>query len=376
MARYALVIGISEYQSPLPCLPKTTTDAEAVAQLLEKHGAFQEVKRLPARWNSEKKCYETSTKGATGVEIGEALRTFLLEQATKSDALIYFTGHGFTVCDSLGQSKGFLATSDCVLETQDKRIVEQRRAIPLDSFNKLIGASSLSSLVVLLDCCHSGNFLERNLVEQTLTAFSQKDYYFITACRGFEKAYVGEENSVFTRAVLKGLSLDNADPDGKVSGDRLFDCIGRELKRSGQEALRMGWGGSIAVVSYGEGDRSPISAPQPVSPANNTSVITGATITNLSGSGQINYTEAANTVRNLTINLPSFQPTPSSASSTQSRCQRLRKELNNTVELLEDYKQEERLASNPKERQRAKIEQERLQQKIEEYEQEINKLGC
>jgi hypothetical protein len=138
----------------------------------------------------------------------------------------------------------------------------------------------------------------------------------------------------------------------------------------------MGWGGSITVVSYAEGDRSPVSAPAPVTPANNTFVITGSTIGNISGTGQINHTEAPSVIRDLTINLPSFPPTPSPASSTQLRCQRLRKELNDTIELLEDYKQEERLASNPKDRQRAKIEQERLQQHIEKYEQEINDLRC
>jgi hypothetical protein len=229
-----------------------------------------------------------------------------------------------------------------------------------------------------LDCCHSGNFIERNLIEHSFGISLKKNYYLIAACRGFQeaKALRSEAHSVFTGAVLKSLSPENAGSDGQVTGDRLFDCIGRELKQSGQEPLRMGWGGSITVVSYGEGDRSPVSAPAPVTPANNTFVITGSTIGNISGTGQINHTEAPSVIRDLTINLPSFPPTPSPASSTQLRCQRLRKELNDTIELLEDYKQEERLASNPKDRQRAKIEQERLQQHIEKYEQEINDLRC
>lgn len=45
MARYALVIGINDYDF-LPSLSKPAQDAEAVAQFLEKTGAFADVKRL------------------------------------------------------------------------------------------------------------------------------------------------------------------------------------------------------------------------------------------------------------------------------------------------------------------------------------------
>jgi hypothetical protein len=324
MARYALVIGIAEYQPPLRRLQKTTTDAEAVAQLLERYGNFQEVKRLPACWNQEKNCYAMEARGVTGTELGQALRTFLLEQAVKSEVLIYFTGHGFTVSDYLEQSKGYLATSDCAIETEGNRIIEQRRGIALDSLNHLIRASDLSSLVVLLDCCHGGHFLERNLVEQTLTAFSsKKDYYLITASRGFEQAYVGERHSIFTGAVLKGLSPENAGSDGQISGDRLFDSISSALKGSGQEPIRMGWGRPIALVTYPPGSQPLASTSQQTQPSNsetstlehstpeprpqpaqtsyigNTINISDSTMTNFAGFGQINYKQASNQTHNI-----------------------------------------------------------------------------
>src|SRR4028118_765923 len=102
MPRYALVIGIAEYQSPhLSRLPKAATDAEKVAQVLEQYGNF-EVKRLPECWNPDKSRY-VGAKKVTGAEVGRELETLLLERATKSDALIYFAGHGFTVSDNLGE---------------------------------------------------------------------------------------------------------------------------------------------------------------------------------------------------------------------------------------------------------------------------------
>lgn len=253
MARYALVIGIAEYKNSLLRLPKTTTDAEAVVQVLKKYGDFQQVIRFPQRWNQDKNDYEMAAKPVTGAELGQALRKFLLEQAVGDDALIYFTGHGIKVSDNLGQEKGYLATSDCAIATEGNKIIGQQNAISLDSLNELIRDSNLRSLVLLLDCCHSGYFLERQLLQQSMTAItSQRDYYLITACRSFEEAiaFDFEKHDVFTGALIDGLSVENAGEDRQISGDRLFDYISSTLKGSKQEPIRMGWGRSITLVTY------------------------------------------------------------------------------------------------------------------------------
>lgn len=254
MARYALVIGITQYQSSqMSRLPKAASDAEILAQVLEQYGGF-DVKRLPERWNAEKSCFEISgDKAVTAAEVGQELRTLLLDRSTKNEALIYFAGHGFTFSDTLGQQKGVLATSDCQVEIAGKQVIDYKYGISLASLNELIQQSDLSSLVMLLDCCHSGYFLESQLVQRTLTAFStQRDYYLMAACRTFEtaKSFKGEPNSYFTGAVLKGLASENACRNRRVSGDRLFDYISGELKSFVQEPIRMGWGRCITLVTY------------------------------------------------------------------------------------------------------------------------------
>jgi len=256
MDRYALVIGIAQYQSSnLKPLPKAATDAEVVARVLEQYGKYT-VTRLPHRGNAESQRFEVAQqKSVSADEVCEALQTLLLERGTKSDVLIYFAGHGLTFFDNLGEQKGVLATSDSQVEMVDKKVVDCKRGIDLSSLNQLIKKSDFSSLVMLLDCCHSGYFLESQLVQQTLTAFStQRDYYLIAACRSFEtvKALNWEANAIFTGALLKGLASENASRNGEVSGDRLFDYISNELKGSqwGQEPIRMGWGRSINLVKY------------------------------------------------------------------------------------------------------------------------------
>lgn len=237
MARYALVVGIAEYDTDLlPALTGVTTDIEAVAQILEHHGNFQEVKRLSGRLTCRK--------------LKQALREFLLEQAAKSEALIYLSSHGITVSDFLGVQNGYLATSDCVIKTEGQ-LVKQKKGFPLHSFNELIHQSDLKSLVVILDCCHSQHFWKRSLIQQTLTAFnSHKNYSLITNSRAFEIAFVDEQRSVFTDALIKGLSPGNAESTGQIGSDRLFDFLAQELKNSGQEPICIGLGSSILLVQY------------------------------------------------------------------------------------------------------------------------------
>ncbi len=113
MARYALVIGVSEYQSSsLKKLPKAATDAEEVAKVLETHGNFQ-VERLPKRWNKETNHWEVAEKPVTNTEVINELKTLLWERAARSEVLIYFAGHGIRVLDELDELQGFLAVSNC-----------------------------------------------------------------------------------------------------------------------------------------------------------------------------------------------------------------------------------------------------------------------
>lgn len=251
MKRYALVIGIAEY-SGLNKLEKPPVDAEAVARVLEKYGDFQEVKRLPENWIS-RDCCEVGRTKLTGEMLTEALRKFLLEQAVNSEALIYFSGHGVPVFKSLSQeNEGFLATSDCKVEFKGNQIVSQQNGISLNELNKLIDKSKVSSLVVILDCCHAGYFLDKDLVNKTLTTFNsaERDYYLMAACRRSEQAWEGEEYSIFTDALLRGLVEEKAGNDGQIICDQVFAFIDAELKGKGQEPIRMGLGRSINLVKF------------------------------------------------------------------------------------------------------------------------------
>ncbi|KAM3094613.1 pentapeptide repeat-containing protein [Phormidesmis sp. 146-12] len=237
MARYALVIGIDTNQAPMKSLSKTRGDAEAIANLLRQHGGFQEVKPLIGT--------------VTQKQLEEAIQDLLHKQGTRSDVVIYYTGHGFPLSESFGQKRIYLAPSDCrVRVSSDGRVTHQELGIPLEGLNDLIRSADLGSLVLLLECCYSGSLLENRLVRETMTAFTKTDYFLIAACRDFEQAYArnSERHSIFTTALLKGLQEKN--DRGQVTTGKLFDFIAGELQNSGQEPFYLGGGRSLTLVSY------------------------------------------------------------------------------------------------------------------------------
>jgi uncharacterized caspase-like protein/energy-coupling factor transporter ATP-binding protein EcfA2 len=241
MKRYALVIGIGKYTN-LNELSKPANDARAVAEVLRQYGDFQEVILL------------NGTKAKPGwvdyKKLDDGLTKFL-QQAANQDALIYFTGHGFTLEESRFVKRGYLATSSCQVEFEDGRIVSQKKGFSFDDLNGLVQEANLSSLLMLMDCCHSGFLIEDDLVKRSLQAFSKSNYFLIAACRSFQEAYAlkRENHSVFTGALLDSLVQENA-RQGVVSALNVLDFVDRELKGSGQEPIFLGMGGAIPVVSY------------------------------------------------------------------------------------------------------------------------------
>ncbi|NEQ84566.1 MAG: diguanylate cyclase, partial [Moorea sp. SIO2I5] len=249
MARYALVIGISEYDDEhFPMLTKAYTDAVKFAEILKQDANYDQ--NYPVE--------PIVLKGTvTQADLSKEIETFLTDQATRNEAIIYFTGHGFTEANSRGKpGQAFLATSDCIISEKDGLITRQAGGFGLNDLSEIIEESQVSQLVVLLDACHSGFFLEKGLTEKTFYNISSKmDYYLIASCRKFEKSYVRkrDEHSIFTKALIKGLAPENADHEGYIYTGRLYESISgymREIKDKKQEVIYRGGGHSIFLLKH------------------------------------------------------------------------------------------------------------------------------
>jgi Caspase domain len=151
-----------------------------------------------------------------------------------------------------GETEAFLAPVDCTVTLEDGQITSQHNGLSLASLNRLVAKARFSNLVVLLDCCHSGYLLEDDLLRQTFADFSQKDYWLMTACRSFEQAWANKSDphSVFTGAILAGLTRDRADERGVITAGSLFEFVQRTLRREQQEVLQLAVGRPIELLRF------------------------------------------------------------------------------------------------------------------------------
>ncbi|AFZ14084.1 peptidase C14 caspase catalytic subunit p20 [Crinalium epipsammum PCC 9333] len=254
MKRYALVIGISAYDSNyLPKLAKPAASAEAIAQILEQHGDFQEVRRLPANWLSSDRS-EVGISKLTANELSKELKRLLEVQLKDGgEALIYFSGHGFVMPDNMGESEAFLAASDTQIGVENGQVIWQRNSISLRSLSKKFSESKVNNLVVLLDCCHSGSLIESKVVQQVLTFAGDRSIALMAACRDFEKAYEGGAESpysIFTTALLTGLSRSQNENAEEVTSNKLNTVIEQELRGTGQEPVCLIYKQPMTIVRY------------------------------------------------------------------------------------------------------------------------------
>ena len=245
MTRYALVVGIEEYDNGhLNSLSKSIADAEDFAKLLEEYGdcPHNHITLMQGRVSMD--------------ELVQAIKTFLNEQARNQEAIIYFSGHG-VLEEKQGQltgkvsKKGYLAPSDCQITKDDNRFLVQKNAIPLEEITKLINSSELSSLVFILDACHSGALIKE--IDNSFNIFRNNNtYYFLAACQSYEDSWArkNKRHSEFTGALLDALSQDRANEDGIVTAGQAFERAEKTLQNSRQKPTFFGKGNSFPLVTY------------------------------------------------------------------------------------------------------------------------------
>ena len=238
MARYALVIGVSENDSEsLVSIAQAQADAKAMAALLKEHGGFR-VTLLTGEVSRD--------------ELTQAFKAFW-QQASKAEALVFYSGHGFQVVDDFDPPEVVLAPSDCGVKLDGKRrVVAQQNGLKLNSLNRQLARAEFSNLVMLLDCCHSGFLLNEEPLKQTFQVLEGRDYMLLTACRSHETAYADGVSpySVFTETVLAGLSEAEADEQGIVTADRLIAFVKEKLRKADQEPVSLGVGRELELVRY------------------------------------------------------------------------------------------------------------------------------
>mgnify|MGYP001799785276 CR=1 FL=1 len=237
MSRDALIVGINQYRS-LPALNAPAVDAESVAARLQTQGEFR-VQRMPEVIKN-KTATVGQRRGVTSQMLEDALVQLFKPKGKNipNTAVFYYSGHGLQ--RDAGIQEGYLATSDVDPDSGNF-------GISLNWLRRLLQQSPVRQIVVILDCCHSGELL--SFRDADPGARSGIDRLFMAASREYESAYESLEgkHSVFTQALLSGLNPYTQD-GGKVSSYGLTEHISQQLRGELQQPLFESSGSEIVLT--------------------------------------------------------------------------------------------------------------------------------
>ena len=241
MSRDALVVGINQY-SNLPRLTAASKDAEGVANLLETYGNFR-VRRLPETIQNQRPQVASQTL-VSAQQLETCLVRLLMPKGDHipEAAFFYFSGHGLQ--REIGIREGYLAASDTQPQTSNS-------GLSLSWLRRLIKSSPVRQIIVILDCCHSGEFL--SLKDEAWQGGDGQSYLFVAASREYEEAYesLDSDYSVLTQAMITGL-LPQQSSSGRVTSTDLVASITNQLSSELQQPLFEQGGSEIVITQQSE----------------------------------------------------------------------------------------------------------------------------
>ena len=225
--RRALLIASATYTDPgLASLRAPTGDVEALADVLgsDAIGGF-EVEQLVDE--------PTDT-------IKKRIEDFFRESRRHDLLLFYFSGHGVLAQDR----RFYFATASTELQWVRTTAIDDRFV------NEAMDQTRARTIVVLLDCCHSGAFGKGLVPKSSLSAdvehrFDGHGRVTLTASNELEYAFEATDpatsinelgaaapGSVFTRCLVEGLRTGDADTDsdGAISVDDLYDYVKQRVR--------------------------------------------------------------------------------------------------------------------------------------------------
>jgi serine/threonine protein kinase len=247
-AALALVIGVGHYRldGRIGTLPFAVADAVAVEKaLVDPRGCGFPEDGVTLLTDAD----------ATRDEVVRKLSKWLPEAARKAEiVVIYFAGHGRRL--GSGNESAFLMPYDA---DPDDLVT---KGIELGDLRRWIDRINARSVVLCLDCCHSGKIFSRDVSGKiiardvdasratardigigpsALERFSTNDssgkgIFVISACGegqfAHEMADLG--HGLFTHHLLRGIEQGARDEDGAVRLSNLFEYVSEEVRRDAE----------------------------------------------------------------------------------------------------------------------------------------------
>lgn len=236
---YALIIGVSGFSrfSDLP----TQNDPLRMKDFLVEKAGFDHVHVLTEGHVTRERVRELIERDFRG----------LIEENDRF--LLYWSGHGLTQRNAIGQNVGLFPTTN----SSPSDIFSMVRMSELSSWTAWLQAEQT---LFLFDACFSGHggVSAQSNVNATLDDMSRPSRHILTAGTANQETFASErlDGGVFTRAILDGLggladtSQGGFGPDGIISINELEIYVKQRVR---EERLAHDWRKPLSPQLYGVG---------------------------------------------------------------------------------------------------------------------------
>jgi len=196
----ALLVGINNYPGKSK-LNFCNNDATEISELLEKNEDGSP--------NFGTKLYlDVKTKGELKGHIRD-----LFSGGCETE-LFYFSGHGY-----LNELGGYIVTPD---------YSENDEGVSMNDILQYAHASKSSNRIIILDCCHSGQFGDSNLIGNQ-SAIINDGLTILTASKKSELSVEINGHGIFTNLLLSALNGGAADIIGNITPGSVYAYIDKAL---------------------------------------------------------------------------------------------------------------------------------------------------
>jgi uncharacterized caspase-like protein len=255
--KYALLVGVTEYDSPhFSTLNYTANDALQMEQALKKAG-FASIRVLTDKSGAK--------NAPTAGNVRAALKTLLAKKTKHDTVLVGLAGHGMQleVTDKEGnnpRSYSYFCPRDASLQGISHSTGRSEQLILLDDLFRDLGECDAGHRLALLDACRNDGKVKaakRARLDVNKVTVPDGVGVLFSCGRGqfaFETEKLGKGHGVFFYHVIEGLNGEAADKEGAVTWDGLSAYVKRQVSRYVAGNLKMGAKQTPASAGNQEGE--------------------------------------------------------------------------------------------------------------------------
>ncbi|MFN6274960.1 MAG: caspase, EACC1-associated type [Microcystis sp.] len=220
MAKFALLIGVSEYSEGLRPISSAILDVEAMRRVLEHPdmGAFDQVTVLS---NPDKGSME------------RAVEDLFTNRQRDDLVLLYFSGHGLK-----DQTAEFCLSARDTERDQNGEL-RISTILAASKLNKYMNNSRSQRQMIILDCCFSGALVQGMPIKGELNIQEElggKGRAILTSSSPIEYSFESEDKdlSIYTKYLVEGIETGAADKDGDqlISVNELHEYASERVKEA------------------------------------------------------------------------------------------------------------------------------------------------